>query len=107
MGSKTDRLMKRWQEQRWLLDTVIRTIGMEWDQGRLRYMSAPGGPEAAAEFRMVGARVKKAADIDREFVRAARRPRTAIVSNRPSPRVSPRSVGSMRASSSATRRLLR
>ena len=73
MSSKSDRLMKRWQEQRWLLDTVIRTIGMEWDQARLAYMGAPGGGEAVMEMRMVGARVKKAADIDREFVRAAKR----------------------------------
>ena len=50
MSSKSDGLMKRWQEQRWLLDTVIRTIGMEWDQGRLRYMSVPGGPAAVAEL---------------------------------------------------------
>jgi len=65
MASKSDRLMKRWQEQRWLLDAVIRTIGMEWDQARLAYMGAPGGGEALMEMRMVGARVKKAADIDR------------------------------------------
>ena len=73
MSSKSDRIMKRWQEQRWLLDTVIRTVGMEWDQGRLAYMGAPGGGEAVMEMRMVGARVKKAADIDREFVKAAKR----------------------------------
>ena len=73
MASKSDRLMKRWQEQRWLLDAVIRTIGMEWDQARLAYMGAPGGGEALMEMRMVGARVKKAADIDREFIRAAKR----------------------------------
>jgi hypothetical protein len=44
MSSKVDRRMKRWQEQRWILDTVIRTVGVEWDQARLAYMSAPGGP---------------------------------------------------------------
>ncbi len=73
MTSKPARLMKRWQEQRWLLDAVIRTVGMEWDQARLGYMSAPGGSEAVMEFRMVGGRVKKVADIEREFVRAAKR----------------------------------
>jgi len=73
MSSKVDRRMKRWQEQRWLLDAVIRTVGVEWDQARLAYMSAPGGPEAVAEFRRVGATIKKAADIDRAFVGAARR----------------------------------
>ena len=48
-----DRRMKRWQEQRWILDAVIRTVGVEWDQGRLGYMSAPGGPQAVPEFRAV------------------------------------------------------
>jgi fermentation-respiration switch protein FrsA (DUF1100 family) len=69
--SKADGLMKRWQEQRWLLDTVIRTVGVEWDQPRLAYMAAPAGPEAFGEFRLVGERVKKVADIDREFARGA------------------------------------
>jgi len=73
MSSKVDRRMKRWQEQRWILDAVINNIGVEWDQARLAYMSAPGGPEAAAEFRRVGATIKKAADIDRAFVAAAKR----------------------------------
>ena len=39
--AKADRRMKRWQEQRWILDAVIRTVGVEWDQSRLRYSSAP------------------------------------------------------------------
>ncbi len=72
MSAKTERLMKRWGEQRWILDAVIATIGVEWDQARLAYMSAPGGMEAVAEFRRVGAQIKKAADIDRAFVKAAR-----------------------------------
>ncbi len=73
MSSKVERRMKRWQEQRWILDAVIRTVGVEWDQARLAYMSAPGGPEAIADFRRVGATIKKVADIDRVFVAAARR----------------------------------
>ena len=73
MSSKVDRRMKRWQEQRWILDAVIQTVGVEWDQARLAYMSAPGGPDAVGEFRRVGAMVKKAADIDRVFVAAAKR----------------------------------
>ena len=42
MAKNVDTRMKRWMEQRWLLDTVIRTVGLEWDQARLAYMSAPG-----------------------------------------------------------------
>lgn len=73
MSAKSDRMMKRWQEQRWLIDAVIRTVGVEWDQGRLRYMSAPAGPEAAAVFQATGARIRRLADFDREFANAARR----------------------------------
>jgi hypothetical protein len=28
--------VRRLTEQRWLLNTVIRTVGFEWDQGRIR-----------------------------------------------------------------------
>jgi len=73
MAKNVDTRMKRWMGQRWLLDAVIRTVGLEWDQARLAYMAAPGGPEAAGDFRGVGARVKNVADIDREFAAAARR----------------------------------
>ncbi len=73
MAKPVDTRMKRWMGQRWLLDAVIRTVGLEWDQARLAYMAAPGGPEAAGDFRGVGARVKNVADIDREFAAAARR----------------------------------
>jgi fermentation-respiration switch protein FrsA (DUF1100 family) len=73
MAAETDRLMKRWQSQRWLLDAVIQTVGVEWDQPRLAYMGAPAGPEGLAEMRMVGARIRRAADFDREFAAAARR----------------------------------
>ncbi|MAF49979.1 MAG: alpha/beta hydrolase [Rhodospirillales bacterium] len=65
--------VRRYEEQRWLIDTVIGTVGVEWDQARVAYMSAPGGVEAAAEFRGVAARIKKYADIDREFAIQARR----------------------------------
>jgi pimeloyl-ACP methyl ester carboxylesterase len=65
--------MKRWQEQRWLLDAVIRTVGIEWDQHRIGYMSAPGGAEAGPEFRAAAARIKRVADFEREFSAAARR----------------------------------
>ena len=71
--SEVDKHVKRWQEQRWILDAIIRSVGVEWDQPRLGYMSAPAGPECAAEFHLVDQRIKKAADIDREFAVAARR----------------------------------
>ena len=41
MANNVDTRMKRWMGQRWLLDAVIRTVGLEWDQARLAYMAAP------------------------------------------------------------------
>lgn len=66
-------LMRRWQEQRWIFDAVIRQVGIEFDQPRLQYMAAPAGLLAQGDFRLVGERVKRAADFDREFARAAAR----------------------------------
>jgi len=30
MRAKTEQHVKRWKDQRWLLDTVIQAVGMEW-----------------------------------------------------------------------------
>jgi esterase/lipase len=71
MPAATERRMRRWQEQRWLLDAVVRTVGIEWDQGRIAYTLGPCGPDATADFNGVRARVHKFNDIAREFARAA------------------------------------
>lgn len=73
MRAKTEQMAKRWSEQRWVVDAVIQAVGMEWDQPRLGYTLYPCGPEGIADFRAVGARVKKFADMHREFATAARR----------------------------------
>lgn len=64
---------RRWREQRWLLDSVIRTIGPEWDQGRLSGKGGRGGAPGLASFRRAGARMKKFDDIGPEFGREGRR----------------------------------
>ena len=68
-----DRRIRRWEEQRWLLDAVIRTVGIEWDQARIGSKSKPGGEVAEKDFRGVQRRVKKFDDIHREFASAARK----------------------------------
>jgi len=73
MSTKADGRMARWREQRWILDAVIRTVGVEWDQGRLRYGAAPGGAQAAAEFRTVGSKIKRVGDFVHEFSNAAKK----------------------------------
>ena len=65
--------MKRWREQRWLIDAVVRTIGIEWDQARISSKARPIGAEAEAEFRAVASRIRKYDDIHREFAAQARK----------------------------------
>ena len=48
MSAKTERMVKRWGEQRWALDSIIQAVGMEWDQPRLGYTMYPAGPDAIA-----------------------------------------------------------
>jgi alpha-beta hydrolase superfamily lysophospholipase len=64
---------RRFREQRWLLDSVIRQNGVDWDQARSRYFALACPPDAEGDFGRVRERVKKFADIDREFAAAARR----------------------------------
>ena len=65
--------MRRWTEQRWLLDNIIRSVGIDWDQPRTITYNTPCGPEANADFAGIRERVKKYADISPAFETAARR----------------------------------
>ena len=65
--------VKRFNEQRWLIDNIIRANGIDWDQPRSLYMSGPCGVEANADFAGVRERVKKMADIGPAFEAVARR----------------------------------
>jgi esterase/lipase len=71
MNVATERKMKRWQEQRWLLDAVVQTLGLEWDQARIAYTLGPCGPDATGDFNAIRSRVRKYNDIAREYTRAA------------------------------------
>src|SRR2546426_8342892 len=64
---------RRWTEQRWLLDNTIRAVGMDWDQPRSIYLSAPCGPEANADFAAIRQRITKLADASPAFEAVARR----------------------------------
>ena len=64
---------RRMKEQRWLLDSVIRLVGVDWDQGRSRYTAYPAGLDAEPDFQRVRDRVRKFDDIHREFAAAAER----------------------------------
>ena len=63
----------RWVAQRWLIDNIIRAVGIDWDQPRTISYNAPCGPEANADFAAIRERVKKYADIAPAFAATARR----------------------------------
>jgi dienelactone hydrolase len=65
--------MKRFQEQRWVLDNIIRANGIDWDQPRLPGLAAALGPEATADIAAIRSRVQKFADIIPAFESIARR----------------------------------
>ena len=66
-------MTKRFAEQRWAIDNIIRANGIDWDQPRSIYLSAPCGVEANADFAAIRDRVQKMADIGPAFESTARR----------------------------------
>ena len=50
MDKRGEPHMKRFEEQRWLLDNIVRTNGIDWDQPRSLYISGPCGPEGGADI---------------------------------------------------------
>jgi dienelactone hydrolase len=64
---------RRWTEQRWTLDNIIQANGMDWDQPRSLYLSAPCGPQAAGDFAAARQRIVKYADAAPAFETLARR----------------------------------
>lgn len=74
MSSSQHRIAtRRWVAQRWLVDNVIRSVGIDWDQPRSVSYNAPCGPEANADFAGIRERVKKYADISPAFETVGKR----------------------------------
>ena len=69
MRVETERKMRRWREQRWLLDQVIQTRGLDWDQGRTGKILRNCGPGVESDLREISRRIQKFVDIPREFSR--------------------------------------
>ena len=65
--------VQRWTAQRWALDNVLRSVGIDWDQPRSFYLNAACGIEGGADFAAIRERVKKYADIEPAFANTARR----------------------------------
>ena len=70
---KVERRTRRWQEQRWILDMIIQTVGPEWDQGRIHSKGGRAGSVGTASFNAAASRMKKFNDIGPEFTRGGRR----------------------------------
>lgn len=73
MRIETERKVKRWREQRWILDQVIQSRGIDWDQGRTGKILRNCGPSVQSDLQEVCRRIQKFVDISREFSRAAAR----------------------------------
>jgi dienelactone hydrolase len=65
--------VRRFEEQRWLIDNIIRANGIDWDQPRSLYLNGPCGNEANADFAGIRERVRKMADIGPAFEAVAHR----------------------------------
>ncbi len=64
---------RRWHEQRWIIDSVLRTDGLEWDQPRVAYTLRPMGVDATPDFRVAQSRIRKFADLVPVFTELAER----------------------------------
>jgi pimeloyl-ACP methyl ester carboxylesterase len=64
---------RRWLEQRWILDSVLRTDGLEWDQPRVAYTVRPMGVDGIADFAVAQSRISKFADMVPVFTELAER----------------------------------
>ena len=73
MRIETERKMKRWWDNRWILDQIIQANGLDWDRARTAIMIRHCGPGAVMEIREISQRIQKFTDIPREFHRAAQR----------------------------------
>ena len=65
--------MRRWDEQRWVLDNVIQANGVDWDQARTAVLLTSCGPQISADLIELREKVKKFADITPAFESLARR----------------------------------
>src|SRR5207253_10715414 len=71
MRVETERKMKRWREQRWILDQIIQTRGIDWDQGRTGKILRNCGPGVQSDLQEITRRIQKFVDMPREFARVA------------------------------------
>jgi alpha-beta hydrolase superfamily lysophospholipase len=65
--------VRRFNEQRWALDNIIQSVGIDWDQGRTGGLIRACGVSAIGEMAQLKQRVKKYDDIAPAFEALAKR----------------------------------
>ncbi|MBI2091119.1 MAG: alpha/beta hydrolase [Deltaproteobacteria bacterium] len=73
MRVETERKMKRWWDNRWILDQIIQANGLDWDRVRTAILIRNCGPGVVREVTEISQKIQKFKDIPREFHRAAQR----------------------------------
>src|ERR1700722_1465059 len=64
---------RRFHEQKWLLDSVISTVGLDWDQLRMAVTVAPSGFEGIGDWNVIARSVRRYDEITPGFVAGAER----------------------------------
>ena len=62
---------KRFREQKWLLNSVISTVGLDWDLLRMATVTAPLGFEGMGDWAVVASKAKRYDDISPSFAEVA------------------------------------
>jgi dienelactone hydrolase len=70
---KGEPIVKRFDEQRWVLDNVIQANGIDWDQGHTAVAIRAGGPDAVQDMDELRKRVKRLVDIGPAFETLAKK----------------------------------
>lgn len=73
MTAQRHRGARRFHEQKWLLDAVISTVGLDWDQLRMAVTVAPSGFEGMGDWTVVSRNVKRFDEITPAFTEGAER----------------------------------
>ena len=58
---------RRFREQKWLLDSVVSTVGLDWDLLRMATVTAPIGFEGMGDWSIVAGKAKRFDDISPSF----------------------------------------
>src|SRR3954468_3222706 len=62
---------RRFREQKWLLDSVIATIGLDWDLLRMATVTAPIGFEGMGDWSQVATKARRFDEISPAFEEVA------------------------------------